>query len=76
MIEKGLKSVILFGVLLSPESEKSKDETGSLATNKNSPIPKAIKLLREKFPQLIVMTDVCLCAVNIIFSNYYKKKKI
>jgi len=62
LIEKGLKSVILFGVLLSPESEKSKDETGSLATNKNSPIPKAIKLLREKFPQLIVMTDVCLCA--------------
>ena len=31
---------------------------------KTHPVAKAIRLIREKFPQLIIITDVCLCAVT------------
>ncbi len=51
----GIKSVILFGL---PEK---KDAMGSGAHAKNGIIQQAIKELKNKAPQLIVITDVCLC---------------
>lgn len=51
----GINGVILFGL---PES---KDAMGSGAHAKNGIIQRAIKELKNKAPQLMVITDVCLC---------------
>eukprot|EP00794_Sanderia_malayensis_P016070 gene16070-17693_t len=59
LIDDGLKSVLLFPVI----EEKFKNDQ---ATNVNSPSAnkalKAVELLKEKFPSLLVACDVCLCA--------------
>ena len=53
----GLNKVLLFGV----GEEKSED--GASAASENSVIPHAIKAIKEKFgDQILVATDVCLCA--------------
>jgi porphobilinogen synthase len=51
----GIQSVILFGL---PEK---KDAMGSGAHAKNGIVQQAIKELKNKAPQLMVITDVCLC---------------
>ncbi|CCH61216.1 hypothetical protein TBLA_0E01590 [Henningerozyma blattae CBS 6284] len=58
LIKKGLRSVILFGVPLAPGI---KDPIGTAADDPNGPVIRAIRMLRESFPSLYVMTDVCLC---------------
>jgi len=57
LVQKGLSSVILFGVPLLCE----KDGRGSPADDPNGPVILAIKRLRELFPSLYVAADVCLC---------------
>jgi porphobilinogen synthase len=51
----GINCVILFGI---PDS---KDAVGSGAHAKDGIVQKAIKELKNKVPDLIVITDVCLC---------------
>ncbi|KAI8362679.1 delta-aminolevulinic acid dehydratase [Choanephora cucurbitarum] len=58
LVEKGLKSVIIFGV---PLKEGVKDTTGSRADDPEGPTILAVKLLRKNFPGLFVACDVCLC---------------
>ncbi|XP_072045112.1 delta-aminolevulinic acid dehydratase-like [Amphiura filiformis] len=58
LIEKGLKTVLLFGVL----SELGKDDRGCNADSQSSPVIGAIKTLRKCFPQLQIACDLCLCA--------------
>lgn len=58
LIRKGLKSVILFGVPLAPGS---KDALGTSADDPKGPVMAAIRLLRQRFPQLFITVDVCLC---------------
>ncbi|KAL6927908.1 Aminolevulinate dehydratase [Hanseniaspora valbyensis] len=58
LIAKGLRSVIIFGV---PLKEGSKDPEGTSADDPEGPVIKCIKLLRENFPDLYIMCDVCLC---------------
>jgi porphobilinogen synthase len=57
LVEKGLKSVLLFGVI----TNSPKDGTGSISSSPESPVCKATRILREKFPKLLVIADVCLC---------------
>ena len=52
---EGVPAVILFGL---PET---KDETGSLASDPEAPVQSAIRALKRELPDLLVMTDVCLC---------------
>lgn len=54
-LDLGINSVILFGL---PEK---KDSMGSGAHAKDGIIQRAIKELKNKHPQLMVVTDVCLC---------------
>lgn len=54
-LKLGINSVILFGL---PEK---KDGMGSGAHVKNGIIQTAIKELKNKAPELLVITDVCLC---------------
>ena len=51
----GIPSVILFGV---PEH---KDEIGSGAYDEHGVIQKAIRAIKNKVPELFVITDVCMC---------------
>jgi porphobilinogen synthase len=51
----GLAGVILFGL---PEK---KDETGSDALREDGVVQNAIRAIRTSTPDLLVMTDVCLC---------------
>lgn len=52
----GLKYVLLFGV---PDM---KDPLGQGAYSELSSVVKAIRVIKENYPDLIVMTDVCMCA--------------
>ncbi len=58
LVEKGVAGVILFPV---PDANE-KSDFAEHARQDTGLIPQAIQLLRQKFPHLIVMTDVCICA--------------
>jgi porphobilinogen synthase len=58
LVHKGLRSVILFGVPLRPGT---KDALGTSADDPEGPVIKSIRLLRQRFPQLFITADVCLC---------------
>jgi porphobilinogen synthase len=51
----GISSILLFGI---PET---KDEIGSGAYDKNGIVQKALREIKKRFPEMLVMTDVCLC---------------
>jgi porphobilinogen synthase len=51
----GISAVILFGI---PEQ---KDEVGSGAYDENGIIQRAVRALKKEIPELMVITDVCLC---------------
>jgi porphobilinogen synthase len=51
----GIKSVILFGI------PKVKDEVASGAYDEHGIIQKAVREIKKRFPDLLVITDVCLC---------------
>src|SRR5512143_2362619 len=51
----GIPAVILFGI---PEH---KDELGSEAYSEEGIVQHAIKAIKHKLPELVVITDVCLC---------------
>ncbi len=51
----GIPAVILFGI---PEH---KDETGSGAYDPQGVVQKAIRAIKNKIPELYVVTDVCMC---------------
>lgn len=51
----GIGGVLLFGI---PDT---KDAIGSDAWNDNAPVQQAIRALKRELPDLVVITDVCLC---------------
>jgi porphobilinogen synthase len=52
----GIPAIILFGI---PDK---KDPSGSEAWAENSAVAEAIKRIKDTVPEMIVATDVCLCA--------------
>ena len=52
----GIRAVLLFGV---PEH---KDEQGSGGYDANGAVQQSVRLLKRELPELLVATDVCLCA--------------
>lgn len=58
LVDKGLRAVILFGV---PLKEGVKDPIGTAADDPEGPVISAIKALKQNFPDLFIMCDVCLC---------------
>ncbi|PQE26928.1 delta-aminolevulinic acid dehydratase protein [Rutstroemia sp. NJR-2017a BVV2] len=58
LVRKGLRSVILFGV---PIAAGAKDALGTAADDPKGPVIATIRLLRQRFPQLFIVADVCLC---------------
>lgn len=53
--KKGIKSIILFGI---PEA---KDEKGSDACDKNGIVAQAIRRVKAVNPEMMVISDICLC---------------
>jgi len=51
----GVRSVILFGL---PDH---KDDIGSLAYDPEAPVQNAVRAIKTDSPDVLVMTDVCLC---------------
>lgn len=51
----GIPAIILFGI---PEH---KDEKGTEAYNPKGVVQKAIKAIKDKVPDLVIVTDVCMC---------------
>ena len=51
----GVGSVILFGI------PARKDAEGSGAWASDGPVPRAIRLIKKRAPELVVWADVCLC---------------
>jgi porphobilinogen synthase len=55
LLRAGVRSVILFGI---PEE---KDDEGSGAWVADGIVQQALRALRPRFPELLLLTDVCLC---------------
>jgi porphobilinogen synthase len=51
----GIPSVILFGI---PEK---KDPQGSSSFDEDGVVQRSISAIKEKIPEMVIMTDVCLC---------------
>jgi len=54
-MDDGVRAVILFGI---PER---KDATGSSAWDEDGVIPRSVRELKSVLPDLVVITDVCMC---------------
>jgi porphobilinogen synthase len=55
LADSGVRAVILFGL---PDE---KDDEGSGAWDDDGVIQRALRELRPRFPELVLLTDVCLC---------------
>jgi len=55
VVELDIPGVLLFGL---PER---KDESGSEAHAENGPVQQAVRAIKDAWPELAVITDVCLC---------------
>ncbi len=53
--ELGIPAIVVFGI------PKKKDPLGTSAYADNGIVQKAVKAVKEKLPELVVITDVCLC---------------
>jgi porphobilinogen synthase len=55
LVRGGVRAVLLFGI---PEE---KDDEGSGAWIEDGIVQRALRALRPRFPELLLLTDVCLC---------------
>ncbi|KAB2338736.1 porphobilinogen synthase [Cytobacillus depressus] len=55
VVSLGIKSVLLFGIPL------EKDECGKQAYHDHGIVQEATRLIKEKYPETIVIADTCLC---------------
>ena len=54
-VKAGLPAVLLFGI------PKSKDPVGSEAYAADGIVQRAVRMIKDRWPHLLVITDVCLC---------------
>jgi porphobilinogen synthase len=55
VVDLGIPAVLLFGI------PRSKDAEGSEAYDANGIIQEAVRVIKQAAPELLVITDVCLC---------------
>jgi porphobilinogen synthase len=55
LVGRGVRAVLLFGI---PEE---KDDEGSGAYDDDGIVQRGLRALRDPFPELLLLTDVCLC---------------
>lgn len=54
-LRSGVRALLLFGI------PNEKDERGSQAYAKNGVVQQGIRALKERYPELFLITDVCMC---------------
>lgn len=54
----GIRAILLFGI---PDAEQ-KDAQATQACVQDGIVPRAVAAIKQRFPELLVITDVCLCA--------------
>ena len=55
IVDLKIPAVILFGI------PSYKNATGSSAWDMEEPVQQACRLIKEKYPNIVIVTDVCLC---------------
>src|SRR5262245_1881013 len=55
LAELRVPAVLLFGI------PAHKDSNGSTAWNPDGPVPNAIRAIKERAPEMVVIADVCMC---------------
>lgn len=55
VVKLGIPAIILFGI------PSYKNAVGSSAWDMEEPVQQACMLIKEKYPDLVIITDVCLC---------------
>ena len=58
VVESGVGGILLFGLT----DPANKDSHGSEAWNEQGAVQQAVPLIKKEFPDLTIVTDVCLCA--------------
>lgn len=58
VVEMGIGGVLIFGAI----SDSHKSAAGDPACDPAGVVPQAVRIVRQRFPDLVVFTDVCLCA--------------
>ncbi|NQU41496.1 MAG: porphobilinogen synthase [Lentisphaerae bacterium] len=61
VVALGIGGVLIFGLA----EDDRKDANGSYAFNSKGPVQAAVRAVRKAFPELLVFTDVCLCAYTL-----------
>ncbi len=59
LYQSGIRAVLLFGL------PAQKDELGSESYSQHGIVQQAIRAIKNKTPDLIIMTDVCLCSYTL-----------
>ncbi|MCA0374973.1 MAG: porphobilinogen synthase [Gemmatimonadetes bacterium] len=54
-VAAGIGGILLFGI------PATKDAEGSSAWDPHGPVPQAVRAVKQALPQLVVITDVCMC---------------
>lgn len=58
LLEQGIGGLLLFGVA----GDLPKDATGSAASDEDGLVQRAVRQVKDAYPDALVATDVCLCA--------------
>ncbi len=58
VVESGVGGILLFGLV----EDSEKDPAGTAAYNEKGVVQHAIREVKERFPELVVTADVCVCA--------------
>ncbi len=58
VVDMGIGSILVFGLV----DGASKDGSGSAAYDERGAVQQAIRKIRKKYPDLVIASDVCVCA--------------
>ncbi len=58
VVESGVGGILIFGLV----DDSRKDGVGSAAHDERGAVQQAVRAVRAEYPQLVIFTDVCLCA--------------
>lgn len=58
VVDSGVGGILIFGLV----DDASKDGAGSAAYDERGAVQQAVRAVRAEYPQLVIFTDVCLCA--------------
>ncbi len=58
VVESGVGAILIFGLV----DEAEKDPAGNVACRDDGIVQATVRAVRQRFPELVVITDVCVCA--------------